>query len=875
MNKKVVLPIIFALLLIAGAIGFLFLFNSTDSDEDVTQIDITAQTLQNKGTVFDFLTKERYELPDNMRGFVIDLETDIDFSKSDEQNLKTACDNIFSKVDAILPNTVLIKYASGFEYSAGGFDVLTYFIELCGKNKYDVFLLLPENTDVQAVASKYIPAGIVTAPNSLTEQLKTELNSKNIKAGIIINAEQSEKASSVLAFADFCFIQINTTLAAGAENHIKTWASAALKTQAKIYAILRNELLNSSDMWSDTDEIYNQVRAVYNYGGFSGCVMNSHAKLQNNENDLASDLYFYNEYFNDIDYTALTLTDFAIENNNFVVFKGTSDKNFPIHTFSVAQNGWQTVTSSGENGEFTAKVALADGENKIVIKHKNAMYTYHIDKVVDVLINQNAVIDGDKITLTATAHKGAAVWAAIANTEYVELVKSDENGNYATFTAVYTIPDQYKNITSENISFAATYGGINDLVISGEAQKITPYNDHGLGTSTICVVTKDYTEATSTQSPDDTSDPTCTPQLSGAYAYVAECGVKDNIVIYSTDMSMKIHGEKSRLILDGYKMPQNSVTVTDIKNNGTTTVTFKQKYPTFTQIAVSPQEYFTGSLERVYNVESFTGEYVDIMFLNTAECAYTQQPDFTGSTVISKAEWYTNTEKGFVTMRLYLKNKSDFAGYSMTQNTDGTLSITLKKTTDYLEGTVIMIDPGHGGYGAPGTYSTSSVYEHEVVLSIAEKTAKILRDHGATVIITRQSDDSLFLDERVELIRRYNPDIFISIHCDGSENADWKGTHTFYYKNYSMPLASAIHNEMLKTYRTNVYTNPDSAEYDAADKGCKFFPYMVTRVEECPSVLIECGYLTNPTDALFLTSENGQAAIATAIAQGIVNYIEN
>ena len=49
---------------------------------------------------------------------------------------------------------------------------------------------------------------------------------------------------------------------------------------------------------------------------------------------------------------------------------------------------------------------------------------------------------------------------------------------------------------------------------------------------------------------------------------------------------------------------------------------------------------------------------------------------------------------------------------------------------------------------------------------------------------------------------------------------------------------------------------------------------MVTRVEECPSVLVECGYLTNENDALFLTSENGQAVTATAIAQGIVDYIE-
>ena len=55
--------------------------------------------------------------------------------------------------------------------------------------------------------------------------------------------------------------------------------------------------------------------------------------------------------------------------------------------------------------------------------------------------------------------------------------------------------------------------------------------------------------------------------------------------------------------------------------------------------------------------------------------------------------------------------------------------------------------------------------------------------------------------------------------------------------------------------------------------GIKFFPYMVTRVEECPSVLIECGYLTNEKDAVFLTDANTQGVLATAIAQGIVDYL--
>ena len=99
------------------------------------------------------------------------------------------------------------------------------------------------------------------------------------------------------------------------------------------------------------------------------------------------------------------------------------------------------------------------------------------------------------------------------------------------------------------------------------------------------------------------------------------------------------------------------------------------------------------------------------------------------------------------------------------------------------------------------------------------------------------------------------------------------GTHTFYYRSMSMPLASAIHNQIVNAYRSYYYNDPASAEYNKVDMGVKFYPYMISRVEECPSVLVECGYLTNEKDAAFLTDENCQQILATAIAQGIVDYL--
>jgi N-acetylmuramoyl-L-alanine amidase len=491
------------------------------------------------------------------------------------------------------------------------------------------------------------------------------------------------------------------------------------------------------------------------------------------------------------------------------------------------------------------------------------------------MTEQSATINEGILSITVRAVKGAKVTAAVANTELIELAEQPSQDKYAIFTATYEIPKSYANLTTEQISYAASYNGINDIVMCGKEKPLSPYDNHNLGNADMCIVTTDYAETTSTASPDDTSDPTCTPQLSGSYAYINGYSVNENNLIYSTVTGMKIHGEHSKLILGAYVMPENKVRVDSVKTDDGTTLTFSMNYQPFIKTVVGPQEYRTGALDRIYNVDEFTGEYIDIMFMNTNECSYISEPDFSQSDIIEKAEWYSNSEEGFMTLRLYFREKGDFAGYSLKKNPDGTVSIKLKKSADILNGTVIMLDPGHGGYGAPGTYSTSTIYEHEVVYSIANKTADILREHGATVIITRGDDEALFLDERVKMIREYNPDVFASIHCDGSDNASWFGTHTFYYRNYSMPLADAIHNQMVSAYRNYVYTDTESKEHENVDMDCKFFPYMVTRVEECPSVLIECGYLTNETDAAFLTSENGQLITATAIAQGIVDYIVN
>ena len=895
MKKNIILAAAIILLLAVGTFcGFLIYdsYNSSKQPSPEEMFDIAALIKENEDTAFAFLEESENVLPENMIGYAVDFAVDISFDDTSETALKVQADKIFEKVDAISPNTMVIRYSEKMNYAPDGFDVLSYLVQKADSEGMYVVLLtdsedLPLNkADDSEFAEKVknynvdaVAVDVSAESGNISKEigkLKETFNQQDIKLGIYCKNSPSENVKSVVAdaTADFCFVQFDCSTENGVENVVKQWSEIGLSCNLPVYAILRNDLVCTSESWTLPTEIYEQVRLIYNYGGFSGYVAYSHKKLSTDDNHTATKLFSYNESFNDSDYTALIFTDISIKDNKEVVFAGTTDKNHPLHVWSTAKNKWQSVETTGDNGGFSVAVPLRQGENKIVVKHKNSRYTYYVDRAVDVMTDYSAVIEKGSVILTVRAVKDAKVYASLANTQLVELQpgQADDKG-YVTYTATYEPDPRMGNLTPDDISYAATFAGIDDIVMCGKEKEISPYDDHGLGKATICRTQRDYSETTSADTEKDMSDPTCTPQLAGAYGYVEKTGVSENKFLLYLDSGMKVYGASSRLILDGFVLPDNRVNLESAVCTDETSFEFSSDYGSFIKINIAPQQYYKGYLQRVYNVEEFTAEYVDVIFTDTAECSYNIQPDLTSSNVFERLEWYSNSEEKSITLRLFLKNKGDFGGYSFERCENGNVKLSFRPKVKVLQGAVIMIDPGHGGYGAPGTKSSLNIYEKEVTLSTALSVAKILRDNGATVIMTRTTDEAHSLYERAQMIRKYEPDVFVSIHNDGSEDVTWYGTHTFYYKNYSMPLADAIHKQIVTAYRTYYYNDPETPEYTAVDKGIKFYPFQVTRVEECPSVLIECGYLTNDVDAIMLTDTNGQLILATAIAQGIVDYI--
>ena len=87
-----------------------------------------------------------------------------------------------------------------------------------------------------------------------------------------------------------------------------------------------------------------------------------------------------------------------------------------------------------------------------------------------------------------------------------------------------------------------------------------------------------------------------------------------------------------------------------------------------------------------------------------------------------------------------------------------------------------------------------------------------------------------------------------------------------------MPLAENIYGEIVDVYRNNLYYG-QAELYDDIARGVKYYPFSVTRIEECPSTLIEIGFMTNDAECYMLTEPQTQQLIGQAIARGIINTL--
>lgn len=191
------------------------------------------------------------------------------------------------------------------------------------------------------------------------------------------------------------------------------------------------------------------------------------------------------------------------------------------------------------------------------------------------------------------------------------------------------------------------------------------------------------------------------------------------------------------------------------------------------------------------------------------------------------------------------------------------------------KGITIVVDPGHGGYD-PGKVGINGVLEKDINLQISLMLEEELKEIGYDVVMTRTTDTGAQpqgesfgktkdLDARVQLINEGEPTLAISVHQNSYITEDIKGAQVFYYQESKAgeEIASHIQESLLKMDTQNHRQIKGNTSY-----------YLLNRTTT-PTVIVECGFLSNVEEGNKLTQESYQREITAAIIQGIENYLES
>ena len=174
----------------------------------------------------------------------------------------------------------------------------------------------------------------------------------------------------------------------------------------------------------------------------------------------------------------------------------------------------------------------------------------------------------------------------------------------------------------------------------------------------------------------------------------------------------------------------------------------------------------------------------------------------------------------------------------------------------------IVLDAGHGGSdgGTQGGGMSSDVVEKDINLAVVLRTKKLLEDLGVKVVLTRETDETLSLDERVGIANSKEADLFVSIHCNYfEEDASVSGLECYYFEESDCGKQCA--EKILETIADggNVKT-----------RNVKESDFYVLKKTKTPAVLVELGYLSNTKECRLLSEKEYQETLAEELVKGIL-----
>lgn len=590
------------------------------------------------------------------------------------------------------------------------------------------------------------------------------------------------------------------------------------------------------------------------------------------------------------------------------------------YLFPVYINGISAGTLPKGTGQLSLN--LVRGKNSFTLEQNGKQLDYSVeyefqgDIIKSVIPSDSiSVSPGEELTVMAVAYSEAEVFVKLGTSKFPAEKQTEATG-YTAFYAKIKMPTDIGELSSlDKISVVATLGEKTQILDGADIQAVmienspsfttapyngtsfsidnfnptyaevhqqvapsisaalskattNSYNEPYTGNQTA-VVTAEYTDALPSSGSRDFV-PYYTALAKGTKDFViGESQVYDadeNEWYYYYDLACGVRVSRDNVTLEPSEtMPENALRVTSVYgNDGELTIRLANTWKVPYTMELEGQSYYSSNSYPFF-VSDFTASAIKLTFHYTTVAS--GEIDCSASDVVSSASWTLSKESKTATLRLPLRQAGVFYGYSLSYEGDEAV-ITIRSKPEGLSGSVVVLDPGHGADDCGAMGLSGAVKESDINILVAYQVKNALEQQGVTVYMTRYADDDINLEGRKIFARSVKPDLYVSIHSDASSNPQTIGTSAFYYKPFSMPLASNIHSEIVSVYKNHIYAGRQDI-YGSISRGVKYYPFSVTRLDECPSVLIELGFMTNDNECYMLTFPQNQELLGQAIARGI------
>ncbi len=928
--KKHLFALVLSLLMLLPIISSVTAFaQSADSDTDSTTLPDTQSSMikalqLNPNIDFSVNTDEEEYL--EMLDFIGSVGINTLVINTSRDGVRFYGSDTDTESEELYPLDSMISYAGKCGFSV----YLVVDMALCYENSKSAYDIPEDITHTLAgVISRNQPAAIILDNTAVLDNAEIYAEYLEYGGGIGFNEYLSEiQSNTILGInnAIECYdsnIKLGFKYDINNENNLESFNNLDIEydyvlcdeNEEEDFGDTALVVVDNTQAYGKSAEyLVNRLIDIQSTQDISGIVLSSYSQLvHGGESTEAVKSYFANTLDTESLGSVLSVSTPTQESfttkESTVIFSGTYDPNFKLSINN------EEIDTQGENS-FSVEYDLAVGENTFTIKSNMHTQTFVITREVNIFNaatltpNTDTSLNGlDTLKVSVYAYTGSTVNATLnSQTLAMQQTSTTDGKGNSLYECTFTMPPEVVNLTQNlgRISISGSYmtssetiSGPNISVNAGKEVIIPPENDipdietpdsetdgsvtqgnsvsnpAGAASGTILTITTDNTAVYPSGTTDRIPVPTQMKLAANTIDFYTGTFSSEGYSFYTTKSGRRVKTQYATIGAEG-SISENNITASSVSVSGNNTVLkFKQDYKTPYTILYSPISFLKNNYGDWgdYFLNSYNPTTISIVF---DYCTYASGGfDFPAGSMFTNSSWRTLNVGGTtkVCLDLTLAESGNYGGVTVSYDSNGCIVFDFNGIESSLSGTVIVIDPGHG-YVAPGTYdpgalgSSSSITEASANLGVSIYLEQKLTEMGATVIRLKTESTAYETEQRSEVARQYDPDMYISLHCNGSTSSSAQGSSTYYFQPFSYPLAASVERSLASFY-TNQIHGVDKSE------GARFDYFYVTTQPDFPSILVEMGYITNYKEASVLIDPAYQSQIAQAIADGIKNYFES